>query len=112
MSYSRCLECGEYDWLDKHRCPPRWTVYEERDTEEDALVIRARSAESAAEKWAERYDQDAAEGIICGGRREPVVIVKRDGEETVRLSVVGYLEPTYSARPAPPASPPAGEGEK
>jgi hypothetical protein len=83
MSYGRCRECREFDWLDKHRCPPSWTVREESDTEEDAQVIRARSAESAAEQWAERYDEDSAEGIICGGKREPVVVVKRDGEEPV-----------------------------
>lgn len=23
-SYKTCAICGEWDWVDRHRCPPRW----------------------------------------------------------------------------------------
>jgi hypothetical protein len=98
----RCATCHEYGWVGTHKCPPIWWVWDEKDDAGDAIQVRATHAEYAAEKWAEQYDIDAAEGVICGGHREPVVVVRRDGDETrQRFRVSGEFVPRYSANAEP-----------
>ena len=103
--FGRCETCGEYDFLETHRCPPCWYVWEpdEGETMDDgARRIYARDAEQAAERWAAREDWDSAEGAIAMGRSEPEICVATlglEGKGVERFKLTGEMVPEYRAEP-------------
>lgn len=93
----RCETCGAaFLWPDSaryHKCPPEWLVWDAEDSpEESGSLLRALSADFAAEKYAEQnaVDFDYLE--------EPVTLCVRskDGEVT-RWLVAGEAEVVYTA---------------
>jgi hypothetical protein len=61
-TYDSCRACGEYDWVNTHRCKPRWRAwihdYDEVADPSGGKVVHALSAEGAAEKLvASRNDE-------------------------------------------------------
>ena len=66
-----CNVCNEhyFSWEeDRHKCSPRWKVWEPNSGEDAAnsSTIRAADAEAAAERWASEYDNDGDYTIIGG----------------------------------------------
>lgn len=53
-SFERCSNCGEYDFLDKHKCQDEWqAIRAEYHDERDYEKAFGYDAESAALKYAE-----------------------------------------------------------
>lgn len=59
MSFEKCSICGEYDFLDKHKCPPIF-YFKHEDWGEGFQIIRAWSYSDAANKFAKLYNEDYA----------------------------------------------------
>jgi hypothetical protein len=55
MTYKECDICNEWDWTEKHICPPMWEIGREWEIEDDECfdTIYAKSAEEAVLKYAE-----------------------------------------------------------
>lgn len=60
-------------------------------------MLRAVSAEDAAEQWAAHDDQASAEHSIAGGAASRVVVQNFDTGEITRWKVTGEYVPSYSA---------------
>lgn len=101
---STCKTCGEWIYGEnpRHTYPPAWLVWnpDEGSTEADARTFYARDAEDAAEKWAERDDNDSAEYTIVRGSTAKVGVRAVAGGEVTWWTVTGYYDPVYSAEPA------------
>lgn len=84
-----------------HVCPPRWLVWntDQGGTEEFASHVYARSAEGAAELWAEQDDSTSADYLIVKGL-VVIVNVKKDPDGPIeRFTVTGETVPHYYAEP-------------
>lgn len=66
---------------------------------EDACVIEAHDAESAAEKWAEEEDWNSAEYSIVSGHETPIVCVAEGDEPEQEFIVRGESVTYYYANP-------------
>lgn len=64
---------------------------------EDACVIEAHDAESAAQEWAEEEDCNSAEYSIVSGREEPTVCVAEGDGPEQQFRVSGEAVPHYYA---------------
>ena len=103
MSIDLCPSCKAFTYDGKtahgmpHVCAPAWATWlpdYNDQTEEDAKMVHAHSAESAAEKAAENAFDDSACEIGTGPH---LVIVKRDGVEH-RFQVEGEYTTNWNAR--------------
>ena len=106
--YTRCPICREYGWLKetssilRHVCKP---VFECRpewygDDEDAWETVHATDTETAAEKYAERYDSNGGEYAIVGGkmRDECVIQVRAPGSDAFeRWAIEAEAVPTYAA---------------
>ncbi len=54
--YQRCETCGEFGWVETHRCPPAWDV--RLDGEERLRAVFAIADRYAAELFVERCYED------------------------------------------------------
>lgn len=109
--FGRCQTCGVYGFLSgrfaDHKCPPAFECRMEWHSDDDDAWERvyATDAESAAEKFAERYDCEGGEyAIVSGrGRNEPIVQVRpapafeEDPEPFERWSITAETVPQYRA---------------
>lgn len=98
MSFERCETCGQFGWIETHKCPPRWEVWDTDSKREWAQTIYAGDAEEAAERWA--HDEDAqGDYYIIGGSEAKVFVVREDGEdcEIKKFSICGESVPEYHA---------------
>ena len=103
--YERCTTCGEYGFTDTHTCDPQWLVLDLDNSDrgwDEAAVIYAADADSAAEKWAYREDRDSAEYSIVRGQPATVRVRPVGPVEvaSVLLIVSGEAVPTYHAEAA------------
>lgn len=110
-AYERCKKCGDWGWFPSHRCAPIWEarLYETR-WQEDWHEVNADSAETAARKFAEQYDQGGDYDIIKRGSAE--IEVRKQGDNAVTLmDVSAESVPQYYAHPrrAQPSPNPAKE---
>lgn len=93
--YTRCDTCGNYGWVESHRCPPEWQCRRQGESDDDWITVRASDAEEAAETAVEEFDQDDHH-LMRGGTLE--VEVRQLGAATItRWSVRGEAIPTYYA---------------
>lgn len=92
-----CKKCRAFCITSTHVCPPVWLIWCEEDgaTEEDADEIRAWSAETAVEEWADEYDCGNDYTIVRGG--ETTVSVRGEDGELLRYAVTGETVTRYSA---------------
>lgn len=98
---SRCQKCGEWTYSDRHACPPLFDVRcDDNHGPDEWVQIRAIDAETAAEKWAERDDQDG-DYLIVGQRSTPIVDVRSPTGEVTRWQVSGEAVPKYYAKSVP-----------
>lgn len=96
MSY--CPICGEYKYNERHACQPLFGVRcDENHGPDEWVEIRAFDAEAAAEKWAEREDQNG-DYLIVGQRSTPTVEVRDGTGEITRWQVSGEAVPAYYAK--------------
>lgn len=105
MAWGTCPICSERDELDRtkfmsHRCKPHWQVRQHgkfRNSDEWADIY-ARDAPSAAEKFAEEYDQSDGCYPLASGRGDLVVMVKDPKTERAQAyRAYGETLPSYSA---------------
>jgi hypothetical protein len=99
---NRCTICGEFFYGyggAEHRCPPQWDVFiVDYDDEGEAYPgkrIYACDAQEAAEKRAERYDEEDHE--MCGGHPIKVRVTDMSGK-AIWFMVYGEVVPEYTAR--------------
>lgn len=94
----RCETCGEWIYSKHHRCPPRWEVRAEDETE--WRVVWAQTAEEAAEKFTEEYENNYADYSIAGGRSRLNVLVldsSKPPATPIKFKVTGETLPHYTA---------------
>jgi hypothetical protein len=110
-NFDMCKTCKDYDFLDKHRCLPKWLVqiheHHEMDDTEDAMVVHAVDAEGAASKGLERWDEERdalTDGYL-------VRVVAEDEEATTGewFSVTAQQSIEYSAESVSAPSTPLAE---
>jgi hypothetical protein len=100
----RCSICREWVFFTPHVCKPAFEcrfakggpIYVDDDQEWE--TVHGIDAETAAEKFCERYDSDGGEYIVltCGERNPPTVEVRPQGKEEVqKFRVIGESEPVY-----------------
>jgi len=95
MSADWCETCGNFMLFpNSHKCPPIFMV-NEPEYDEEWYKIRARSFESAAEKWADKTDAEGDYSIISGNETE--VIVRNEAGEIKKFKVFGESVPEYTA---------------
>lgn len=103
--FRRCTICREHGWfgnkiMGEHVCKPIWECQPEWYSDpEDWTPVHAADAESAAEKYAERYDQDGEYSIVGGHMRGDVVIrTRKPGDDVFeRWDIEAEAVPTYRA---------------
>jgi hypothetical protein len=102
--YMLCPTCAEYGWFGwssgrfmNHRCQPVWEWRVPMAYAEDEWsTVRAASAELAAQRAAEKYDQEDYYLMRTNGEVTIVVRDPRDGGVT-RWRCTGEAVPSYSA---------------
>lgn len=97
--FDKCSVCGDYGFLDTHRCPPSWLVFfDDGDhDEESAWKIYARDAKEAAEIFVERWEAHFAEYYVADGDEVDVIVVSTITDEKQAYTVRGEMRPHYSA---------------
>jgi len=96
--YGVCADCGKIGWL-PHRCAEWEWRSDASHSKDDWSSVRARDAEEAAEKAAEKYDQDGDYYLMRNGG-DAVTVEIRD-PKTLMVSlwkVHGEAIPTYYAK--------------
>lgn len=96
MSDCWCKACGRFMlYPESHVCPGEWEVWESGESRECARVVRADTAEGAAETWAEADDRNGDYTIVGGS---PVfVCAAKPGDDTVHTFFVeGQSVPRYT----------------
>ena len=93
--FRKCPNCGEWDFVRAHVCPPRWQVAP-ADDPDDTHPIYASDGQIAAEIFADLWDD---EGIIAyhGGNID-VIVISPDGHQQ-QLTVTGGMVAEYHAEP-------------
>lgn len=96
--YARCRICGEFGWVNSHRCAPEWEwrcdSWHSKEEWNDKTV-HGRDAEGAALKAAEIYDQEDYP-LVRGG--EELIWVRQVGTtETSKWNVSAESVPEYHA---------------
>jgi hypothetical protein len=100
----RCSACREWVFFTPHVCKPAYEcrfakggpIYVDDDQEWE--IVHAIDAETAAEKFCERYDCEGGEYVVVslGDRNPPMVEVRpRDKVEIQIFRVIGETEPIY-----------------
>lgn len=80
--YERCRTCGQFGWVNTHRCAPKWEWRCDSWHGADEWCdppVHSRDAEGAALKAAEIYDRDD-------------YTLVRGGEETIWVRQIGTTE--------------------
>jgi hypothetical protein len=102
-----CKTCGSLTYSGTgHVCPPAWWAWdaEVEDPEpEEKQKVHAWTAQAAAERWAELYDD--GEVSIAYGDDKTVCVEPVAGGAVERFDVSGYMTPVYNARPHVPPTP-------
>ncbi len=103
-NWGNCPNCHEYDVLTGsafivHKCKPAWECRMESMDEDDWRKVHAYDDESAAERFAERYDQESGDyNIIANGGDGYFVLVRKlGGDEVNRFAISAENVPHYSA---------------
>jgi len=84
-SFGKCGVCGEYTFLESHRCPPPWEVAV-ADDPEDTRTIYATDAEEAATKFGDEWDHESV--LINGGELSVIVKSAADPDDEGTFFVV------------------------
>ncbi len=94
--YRRCKTCGEFDFLNSHKCQPCYEASApEAFGEDEWQKVYAYDEKEAAEKFAEEYDRDEHD-LMNGGDME--VWIRKPGEiEIFKFNCTGEAIPTYYA---------------
>ncbi len=85
MSYERCKICGKYDFIDRHKCSPKWEATIPEYYGDEWVEVYAFDEESAAENMAERYNSNGDYSLMNGN--EITVLVKKPGGEEVKTFI-------------------------
>ena len=115
--FLQCKVCRDWGWFGganmNHVCKPRWECRGEWLDDSDWEDIHAYDAETAAEKYAERYDREGGEYTIVSSRHSDwIILVRKPGEDDIgRWVIKAETVPQYRATEADPLpDPPAKEG--
>ena len=94
---TRCETCREWLWYkpETHKCKPIYYVIHEDYSGDELIEIRGSDHEEAAEKYAEKYDQDDHDLLERGDQKVAV----RDSKGTEKkFSISAEANVDYSAR--------------
>lgn len=95
--FIRCGTCGEYDFMDRHTCPPIHQCRFAHDDEEGWRTIHAQDAEEAAAKFCEQVDQEGDYHVIRNG--SATVLTRRTRDDAWRqVEVSAETRPHYMGR--------------
>jgi hypothetical protein len=92
MAFEKCSICGEYDFVDRHVCPPTY-YFKHPDWGDEFETIRAYSFENAAEKFAEKYFEDEPIDDNCN-----VEVLISDGKTNKMFRASASIDIYYDAR--------------
>lgn len=99
----QCRICGEWTYLSgRHKCPPRWLVWDpdQGETPADASPVYATDGQAAAEKYQEQSEANACEYTCMEGGEVSLHILPDEltAVEDVQVFVVtGESVPQYNA---------------
>lgn len=94
--FQKCTECGEFDWIRTHTCPPLWEVQIAEYMHDEIRTVRAHSDELAAEKFAELYDAEGDYPIV-DGPATTVKVRRYSTDDWTIFEVEGETVPSYTA---------------
>jgi len=94
MSYDRCETCGEFGWLDTHKCPPIF-YFKHEDWDLEPREVRAHSFSDAAEKFARIYNEDDGDYVLMD---EDTEVIISDGNIEKKYIVSAEPDIYYSSR--------------
>jgi len=96
--FDRCPKCGEWTFLNGHKCLPTWSVIDlDNYSEADELglweTVRAFNERDAAEEFTKEYDRE-----YCGpDLSDALIVIVRDGNGTESwFTVSGEWVPHYT----------------
>jgi hypothetical protein len=75
--FEKCPTCGEYDFVETHKCPPVWEVNIDCRDEDEWVSIYAIDEEEAAKEMAERYNSNG--DYLLMGEEITVLVRKTEG---------------------------------
>lgn len=109
--FARCPTCNKFDWIDKHRCPPRWAIYRADDPSSEPSIMFGTTATDAAEQYTAEHD--AGDYHLMNGDELMLIVVpygaQQDQDFATEAETVtwlqqqphylckGYMVPEYTA---------------
>ena len=90
--FDRCKICGEYDFLDKHKCPPIY-YYKHDDWGDEFQKIRAWSFSGAAIAFAKLYNENGDYALM----NDTIEVTISDGKIEKQFLVSAEPDIHYSA---------------
>jgi len=93
-----CKICGEPIWASdgKHRCPPKWEIWDDDNRGDEYAIVFAHDAEAAGAKYAEESDADDRV-LLCDGEEQEVKIREAGDEEWRTFFLTGEVTSLYHA---------------
>lgn len=93
-----CGKCGRFTMYPPCTCKTYKVKRLERGYEnEEPEEVYGFDPQSAAEKWAEEYDEDSGERCILNGLEMDIEVISPDGS-AIQYSLSGETVPQYHAR--------------
>lgn len=101
--WETCKKCGQFDPVDRHRCPPIYLVWSKEwySEDEEGRRVYAYSHGVAAEIWAAWSDDDGDYTIVSGSPAT-VRVTREDTGEVKWFEVTGESVPSYNAHETEP----------
>ena len=94
-TFRKCPDCGQWDFVRAHRCPPHWEVRNIADLDEIETIF-AYTPEEAAKIFADIWDEESH--IACQGYKITVVVTS-DHTEPQQFVISGEMVPEYHVTP-------------
>ncbi len=94
MDYKLCKKCNSYHY-NTTKCDPKFSVWYHDFLFEDGVIIHAKSAAIAAERYCQLHDEQGDYDIIENG--EATVMVRDEAGNITVYEINAYPLPTYDA---------------
>lgn len=95
--FVRCTVCKEFDFKDRHRCPPMFQCRFDHDDEDDWRTVHAADVEQAAARFCEQVDNEGDYNVLQNG--EAMVFARAtQADPWRRVHVAAETLPHYSGR--------------
>lgn len=98
--YEKCGICGQYGYVNHHKCPPAWEVNIPDYHGDEWVKQYADSAAEVAIKMAEKYDSDDCDFELLDGGEVEILVRKPGRTNFKRYLCTGESIPIYYSREA------------